>query len=210
MEDYIYLFIYKCPFGYKETEILKERDDYIKTVNSLERNDSYFAWRLLEKAVRRVFRKELNDCNPRKLESGKWICDGFHFSISHSGGLVAVALSNKNIGIDLQKERDLDFVGDGRFCDDEVVMLTSGTISNPYDIWTRKEALYKWLDNKRPFNRETWKDYNTTAYSNFFITKNFEAQGSFYGNFYFISVCSEIVHTKIKVVSNIENLEDLF
>ena len=42
-----------------------------------------------------------------RTENGKWFCDKFFFSLSHSHGAVAVAISDNPCGIDIEKRSEL-------------------------------------------------------------------------------------------------------
>ena len=128
----------------------KERDDEVRAVGSdLVKREKYFAWRLLETALWSSLGISIADAELRKGENGKWHSDVCELSISHGGGLIAVALSSNEVGIDVQElvearsprfaERimtDAEFVG---------YSLLDGREAQEYltECWTRKEALFK-------------------------------------------------------------------
>ncbi len=60
------------------------------------------AWVLLKRAIRHSLNKDIDGIDFTKSENGKWLCDDFYFSITHSDNLVAVGISDKPIGIDLE------------------------------------------------------------------------------------------------------------
>lgn len=62
----------------------------------------YSVWRLLERAVSDTFAKPLTAYNLTKTQSGKWQSDGFYFSLSHSQSVVAVAISDSPVGVDIE------------------------------------------------------------------------------------------------------------
>ena len=66
------------------------------------KEEKFFAWCVLEFAIKNTFGFDLKTLNFSKQENGKWICDKCHFSISHSHGVVAVAVSNIPVGVDLE------------------------------------------------------------------------------------------------------------
>lgn len=66
------------------------------------RCQKYFSWRLLEYTAFSSYGIRLRDAKIRKEASGKWVADGFCFSLSHSGTLVAAAVSNRPVGIDVE------------------------------------------------------------------------------------------------------------
>lgn len=66
-----------------------------------------------------------------------------HFNISHSNGLVVCAVSNNEIGIDIEKIRTVNPRTAKKFaCPDELEYI--GTHENGFfEIWTLKEAYFK-------------------------------------------------------------------
>lgn len=80
----------------KNTELMLISD-------SRERAESYFAWRLLEYALERTFGYRIKKL---RLENGKWVSDKGEYSISVSGGAVAVAVSRKPVEVKLALNAD--------------------------------------------------------------------------------------------------------
>ncbi len=64
--------------------------------------EKYGVWKLLAFAAGRTFGKKMEELSFQKLESGKWICQNFCFSLSHCSGLGAVAVSRKPVGVDVE------------------------------------------------------------------------------------------------------------
>ena len=136
-----------------EPLVPRERDDEVRAIGSeLVRREKYFVWRLLESALWSSLGINICDAGLKKSGSGKWHSDVCELSISHGGGLVAVALSSSAVGIDVQElteprsprfaERimtDAEFVG---------YSLLDGAEATSYltECWTRKEALFKMHD----------------------------------------------------------------
>lgn len=68
----------------------------------------------------------------------------FHFNLSHSGDLQAVAVSEDCVGIDIEKRRSPDLRIAKRFCSDELAyIMETDNEKRFFEIWTRKEALLK-------------------------------------------------------------------
>lgn len=81
-------------------------------------------------------------------EFGKPEADnGLHFNISHSGEYVLFALSDKKIGCDIEKFRNIDPEKLGKivFCDNEMSLIKNSADKQQcfFDLWTRKESLLK-------------------------------------------------------------------
>ena len=82
----------------------KTREEEINSC-SLQRMSAqkYYAWKLLEYAVNRVIGIDFNKIDFKKSQNGKWECNSFYFSLSHSENAVVVALSLNPIGVDIEK-----------------------------------------------------------------------------------------------------------
>lgn len=73
--------------------------------------------------------------------------DGGYISISHSGGIVSLALSDTPVGIDIQQHTERDFFSIGKmvFCESEMkCLIESNNIEKTfYDLWCLKESYMK-------------------------------------------------------------------
>lgn len=91
------------------------KDCQIKTVFPAERNteiqvatcervkrEKYCAWQLLKYALERSLGIKLENLRLTKDPNGKWTAPDCYFSISHSGDLLAVAVSRAPVGIDVE------------------------------------------------------------------------------------------------------------
>ncbi len=66
-----------------------------------------------------------------------------HFSISHSGNYVVCAVSENEIGIDIEKIRDIDSRICKRFATEAEADYISSNQNRIFEIWTLKEAYFK-------------------------------------------------------------------
>ena len=66
------------------------------------KEEKFYVWKLLEYAVFSLFNKPLTDFNITLDKTGKWLSNGFEFSLSHSNGVVAVAISPYPVGVDVE------------------------------------------------------------------------------------------------------------
>lgn len=76
--------------------------------NQKTKDEKYYVWKLLEYALKDGFNLNIEDLKFKKEANGKWVSDKISFSLSHSGELVAVAISQIPYGIDIQKIDDKD------------------------------------------------------------------------------------------------------
>lgn len=80
-----------------------EREKYILSAkNSEVRSQRFSVWKLLERAVEDVYGKGLEDFAFTRTEDGKWSCDKFCFSLSHTQTIACVALSDSAVGVDAE------------------------------------------------------------------------------------------------------------
>lgn len=134
----------------------------------------------------------LGDTKILKNEYGKpFLSDGRFFNISHSGDYVLFALSDSEIGCDIEQFHYVNAVRTGRtvFTDDEMNLLLSGTdrLGTFFNLWTKKESLLKCVG----------EGFHRSAKSVDVRSDVFEEKGKSYfmktWNFsdYTVSVCSE-------------------
>lgn len=98
---------------------------------------------LLERMIKRIYGKERFEIKYNK--NGKPLCDFCFFSISHSGDFAAVAVSDNQVGVDIQipggfKKREKYML----FSPAENEFVNAKDSENRfYTLWTSKEAYIK-------------------------------------------------------------------
>ncbi len=65
------------------------------------------------------------------------------FSVSHSGDAVICAVSDKPVGVDIEKIRDVSFKTAERFATAEELEYIGENAERFFEIWTLKEAYFK-------------------------------------------------------------------
>ena len=75
---------------------------------------------------------DFEDGKPMLLDGGK------HFSISHSGDLIAIAFADSNCGVDIEQVKLREFASIS-----ERMGFEANTLGEFYEEWTRYEAMYK-------------------------------------------------------------------
>lgn len=127
-----------------------ERNAYVeKTGNPAAKREKYFAWRLLEYALRKSLGIEISDLKFEKTASGRWITEGVEFSISHSESAVAVAISDSPVGVDIEeikKPRSERFAN--RLLSEDELSVYNTLVTDKKDSyllgkWTAREAAFK-------------------------------------------------------------------
>lgn len=73
----------------------------------------------------------------------------YHFNVSHTHNMIAVAVSNNSIGIDVEKIREIDLGIAKRFFTEYELKYIYKSQNNTYErffeIWTKKEAYIKYM-----------------------------------------------------------------
>jgi len=106
-------------------------------------------WRLLGYAVKETFGWEMRDLHFEKTPNGKWTSKEFEFSLTHSGNLVAVAVSKQRVGIDAEKIdlKRFDIRLRNRILTAREKERLQGTEEERARkanlLWTKKEAIFK-------------------------------------------------------------------
>lgn len=112
---------------------------------------SHMGGRLLTYAVSRLYRIGSPELSRRTGEHGKpYFCDHpeICFNISHSGSIVVCAVSDYEIGVDIQEKeaRSIDRIAERILLPDEYgrFLLSPDKEELFFRIWVMKEAFLKW------------------------------------------------------------------
>ncbi len=131
-----------------------ERLDEINRVKSIKaKREKYQAWKLLEYAVGQIFNEEFVNFKFAKNPNGKWICDKFCFSISHTTGMVAVAVSDVPVGVDIEEKKPLRSGIEGKILTERELTSLIGMDGGEREcsilrMWCAKEAIFKSQDRE--------------------------------------------------------------
>jgi phosphopantetheine--protein transferase-like protein len=146
----IYVYYAPIPTEIEDRELYpRERMDEINGCkNDGVKRDKYYSWALLEYAVRDALSLDFNNLQFTKLSSGQWICDGCRFSISHTDGAVAAAVSDSDVGVDIEAVHDIDErIANKALTDAELShykRLKDGSREEYLlESWCKKEAVFK-------------------------------------------------------------------
>ena len=159
----VQVFVSPMPFECSDKIHCKLRKDEINSCGSEKaKNEKFYAWKLLEKALKENYGVDIRKLKFEKQSNGKWICDKFNISFSHSGELVAVAIASYGVGVDIQEIKPLEDI-------EKLSTLIYGDEEKPDNIsendlirdWTLKESAFK-LSNDTGFNPKQYllKDIN--------------------------------------------------
>ena len=120
------------------------------------------SWQALASGLRHSFGRDMRSVGFYRDGMGVWRCDddGIRFSLSHSGGFAAAAVSGSDIGA------DIELVEDGRSAERRAAVFnkirTDGEAESfsPEQLlrlWTKKESIFKYSRRQvfRPSEIET-------------------------------------------------------
>ncbi len=147
-EHECYIYVRQLPFDCdKNIYCNKKREDIEKTTDYKLKEQKFYAYKLLEFAICKHCNIDSRHLSLEKLASGKWVNKYCNFSISHSLNAVCVALSNINIGVDIEEYNPERYIKlkDKILCDAEKPLIQSGENLGEYlnQLWTKKEAVFK-------------------------------------------------------------------
>lgn len=126
------------------------RNRIIRYINELDKKRSLVAELLIKKAV--MEKTGLKNVVISRNRYGKPYIkniEGFNFNVSHSGDYVAIGVSEREIGIDIEKKDRIDYhIAERFFSKKEVQAIFSclgeqERIDTFYQIWTLKESYVK-------------------------------------------------------------------
>ncbi len=131
--------------------LCKEREEEIRnTANEKLRMCRLFDWQVLLYAANRSFGLKESDLTFQKTSAGKWKCDRFWFSLSHTDGAVLVGVSNEKIGVDIENTASWERKPYADPATEKKLrrrICTSGEAASGepdlMHLWTLKESIFK-------------------------------------------------------------------
>lgn len=98
------VYLAPLPSGLEPGELLSpERNrELARTRNPELRLQRYWVWKTLEYAANRSLGLRPEELHFRQGLFGRWICEEMEFSLSHTEGMAAAAVSNRPVGVDLE------------------------------------------------------------------------------------------------------------
>ena len=146
----IYVYYAQTSVDTAERELYpRERmEEILECKNESVRREKYSAWKLLEHAINDAFSLDFDNLQFAKLDSGQWVCDKCSFSISHSDGVAAVAVSDASVGVDIEPVRAIDQRLASKVLTDSEYEYYSSLGEDDranllLECWCKKEAIFK-------------------------------------------------------------------
>ena len=133
------------------------RQRYIDSCNDGQaKRQRYCVWVLLDYALKQTVGKGVDEFSFTVDTNGKWHCDGgVDFSLSHCGNVVAVAVSEQPVGVDLEAVNEPRFnlrLANRILTEREQALFDKLPQERQpqalLEFWTKKESLFKRDGNK--------------------------------------------------------------
>lgn len=142
------VFVKKSPFSFHNDVIFcNERAKEIEMCKSYKtKAEKKNVWLFLEDIIEEFLNKNPKEISFRKLVCGRWECDDFFFSLSHSEGYLAVAISPKPVGVDIQVIKDVKPIYNIILSEEEKNI--GHTNEELLEIFSKKEAFFKTQNEK--------------------------------------------------------------
>ena len=158
-----------------------ERDAEIKkTKNERLKREKYYVWRLLEYALTDALGIDIKAAKIKKNPNGRWCSQVCDFSLSHTDGAVAAAVSDSPIGVDIEAVRE---PRSSRFAH----RILTETEKTEYSVlgkgeqteylikrWTEKEAIFKLKNEEKFLPARTESDFDMSVMTDKFLFQDKE------------------------------------
>lgn len=148
---FVNVYVKKYPFDVSKEEIYpQERINELDKCSNIDvKNQKYYVWKLLEYGLKNSYNIDIKDVGFQK-DGYKWMCDKCKFSLSHSGNVVAVAISRFDVGVDVEQvdlER-FEKMPERRILTEAEIsryknMQKKEKINLLNNLWTVKESIFK-------------------------------------------------------------------
>ena len=150
----VYISTFDSNVVVREVEPAIRNEMIQRCTDTLTKLQHYCVWQLLDYALRVCYGKGVKDCDLYVDGNGKWRCrNGVYFSLAHSNNVVAVALCNQEVGVDVElTSKFVSHANDNKFAnrvltDSEQEMLLNVSAQRRAkalaEIWTKKESVFK-------------------------------------------------------------------
>lgn len=130
------------------------RQEIASCSNPAVKRQKYAVWKLLEYALKRSFGYDIRKLKFAKGDNGKWTSSECEFSLSHSNNAVAVALSRRSVGVDIEAVAAVRDELSARILTDAELATYSALSADKQEYlsrkWTEKESLFK-MSNEKNF-----------------------------------------------------------
>ena len=203
----VYAYLAQIPNGEIDPVYPAERQAEIaSTKNGKVKREKYYVWRLLEYAISDLFGKSITELEFIRHDSGRWSTPFCEFSLSHTDGAVAVAISHIPVGIDVEvlKPAVSEKTAARIMTDAEYGKYLSLALPEKdrffFGIWTRKEAIFKSLHQQNFMPSHDYSDDKILTKTEEIMLNNSAVTLSIAADFRATKFVSQIPKISIKCV----------
>jgi len=150
------VFFMQMPENAGEDELIPaaRMEEIRRTGHERVRREKYWVWKTLETAISQTFSQRMDQLTFKKHINGKWTAEGVYFSLTHAGGWVAAAVSNRPVGIDMEPlsssdGRPWEKMAQRIASPKELEIFSAESREAMIALWTRKESAFKRSDALR-------------------------------------------------------------
>ena len=201
-DNAVAVYVSAFPFPCDGNIFCAQRKAYIESAKTDEiKAERFYVWKLLERAVTEQLGLDFSAVEFEQ-ENGVFFTSEFHFSLSHSNGVCAVAVSKKNaVGADVEK------IEEKRWQNPRFSSILSPLEKTAFPtpspaflnaLFTKKESVYKkaWKrGDKTPFVPQKVCTVNAKTVTKAVFCKNEK---------FFLSVCSDVENYAFFALENTE------
>ena len=131
----------------EKTGNIERNTEICSTLNEKVKKQKYFVWQLLLKGLE-TLNYNLQEIKFFKSENGRWSSNAVDFSLSHSENIVAVAISNMPVGVDVEKFKELNLKLANKILTESEMQEFLNLEKNEQNVylikkWTQKESIFK-------------------------------------------------------------------
>lgn len=175
----------------------EKKEKILKYRRAEDAQHSLFANLLSKYLIAKIYNKNFKQIKFKYNDYGKPLLDSednIYFNASHAGDYVVCAIDDLNIGIDIERVKDIDLkIAERFFCDEEAEYINHKNINKLdrfYEIWTMKESYIKAIGTGLSTNLKNFNVVNKDGYITY-KKDNYYFKKFFIDNDYKLSICSK-------------------
>ncbi len=128
------------------------REEEIQSARGALKIQRYTAWKALEIGISHAFGRPISELSFHKTPEGRWSAEEYGISLSHAEDLVAVAVSDRAVGVDLESIEHFAYRHAAEapekfahrfFTEKELALYQAPSHEQMLSIWTKKESIFK-------------------------------------------------------------------
>ncbi|HNX16323.1 MAG TPA: 4'-phosphopantetheinyl transferase superfamily protein [Bacilli bacterium] len=152
---YISVFPFPCD---DSIACLQRREEIDKCQNQDIKDQKFYVWKLLERALQHSFNLDVKNLAFEKRKNGKWVLNECYFSLSHSGNIAVVAVGDAPLGVDVQRIKEV------KDAEKFKAIILSKKEKEKYQNLSEKQLLEMWSIKECAFKKSDDKNFVPSHY----------------------------------------------